>query len=103
MATSNDYQATAVTFPAYLPAADAWSKTIASDPLYATDPYPVLKQAAGLIWPGWSSVRYDPEGTFQQVVIVAVQHGQTVASALPAYQNQLAQLAQTNGYTVVTQ
>jgi ABC-type glycerol-3-phosphate transport system substrate-binding protein len=103
MATSTDYQATAVTFPAYLPAADAWSKTIANDPLYASDPYPVLKQSASLIWPGWSSVRYDPEGTFQQVVIVAVQHGKTVASALPTYQNQLVQLAQTNSYTVVTQ
>ena len=100
LATSNDYQGSAPTFPAYLPAADVWRKTIASNKVYAQDPFPVLKDAAGLIDSTWANVRYDKSGTFKTVVIGAVQKGATVASALPELQTQLSALAQAQGYQV---
>jgi len=102
MSTSNAYQGTAPTFPAYLPAADTWHQTVANDPFYATDPYPALKQAAGLIDPSAASVRYDPQSLFGTVVIPAILKGQTISSTFPTYQSQLAQLARASGYTVVT-
>ena len=101
LTTSNDYQGSAPTFPAYLPAADTWSKTIAGNPLYASDPFPVLKDSSGLIDPIWSNVRFDKGKTFGTVVIAAVQAGQTVESALPELQNQLKALAEAEGYQVV--
>ncbi len=101
MTTSNDNQANAVTFPAYLPAADAWEQTISSDPFYASNPYPVLKQAASLIDPKWGSVRFDTDTTFGTVVIAGITHGKSVADTLNDYQSQLDQLAQASGYTVM--
>jgi multiple sugar transport system substrate-binding protein len=101
MSTNNAYQATAPTFPAYLPAADAWAATIAKDPFYATNPYPVLKAAASLINPKFGLVRYDAENTFEQLALPALKAGKTLASIMPTYQTQLEQLARTEGYTVV--
>jgi len=103
LTTSDDYQGSAPTFPAYLPAADTWSKTIAGNKLYASDPFPVLKDSSGLIDPLWANVRFDKSKTFSTVVIGAVQAGQTVESALPELQKQLTALAEAEGYQVVNQ
>jgi ABC-type glycerol-3-phosphate transport system substrate-binding protein len=103
LTTSNDYQGSAPTFPAYLPAADVWRSTIANNKVYATDPFPVLKETSGLIDPLWANVRFDKGSAFNSVVIAAVQAGQTVESALPELQNQLSSLAQAQGYQVVNQ
>ncbi len=100
MSTSNDYQASAPTFPAYLPAADAWEKTIANDNFYAANPYPVLKQAAGLVDPKWGNIRFDADTPFTTVVAGGIAHGKTIASLLGTYQDQISQLAQASGYTV---
>ncbi len=102
MSTDNTYQATAPTFPAYLPAADAWSKNVVHDPYFATNPYPVLRQAAGLIDTRFGNVRYDPESIFGTTVIASVIRGQSITSAMPACQMQLTQMAQDYGYTVVS-
>lgn len=103
LTTSNDYQGSAPTLPAYLPAAEAWSKTIAGNKVYASDPFPVLKESSGLIDPSWANVRFDTSTTFETVVIAAVKEGKTVASALPEYGKQIAALAKASGYQVVDQ
>lgn len=103
LTTSNDYQGSAPTLPAFLPAADAWSKTIAGNKVYAKDPFPVLKESSGLIDPAWANVRFDKTKTFETVVIGAIQKGQTVESALPEYQKQISALAEAAGYKVVNQ
>jgi len=102
MTTNNAYQATAPTFPAYLPAADAWAQGHSRDPFYATNIYPLLRQAASLIQPDWAFTRYDTDAanTFGTVVVTAVKARKTVASALPTFQTRLSQLAQIAGYNV---
>ncbi len=100
MSTSKEFQSTAVTFPAYLPDADLWSSTIDKDNYYAENPYPVLKQAAGMIDPSYGSIRYDAPTAFNTAVIAPVTHGKTVASTLGDFQSQLGHLAQASGYTV---
>ena len=101
MSTNTAYQATAATMPAYLPAADAWATQIAKDPFYASDPYPVLRQAAGLINPVWGLVRYDTDDTFMDLALPAMKAGKSLLTVLPTYQQRLEQLAQAQGYTVV--
>lgn len=103
LTTSNDYQGTAPTMPAYLPAANEWSKTLASNPLYGEDPYPVLRDSSSLVSPIWGNVRYDKNAAFKAVVISAILQGNTVASALPEYQRQLTELAKAQGYKVVNE
>jgi len=101
MATSNDYQGTSLTFPAYLPAADVWAKQLNHNPFFAINPYPVLRESANLIRPTWNYVRYDLHDPFTTTVIAAVENGKTAASAMRSFQARLVQAAQQVGYTVV--
>jgi len=101
MSTSDDYQGSAPTFPAYLPAADKWKVTVASNKVYSADPFPVMKDSSGMIDPGWGNVRFDDSSAFTTTVIAAVQKGETVTSALPEFQKQLTALAEAQGYQVV--
>jgi multiple sugar transport system substrate-binding protein len=103
MSSSHDYQDTAVTFPAFLPAADVWAKTVAGNAVYAFDPYPVLKEAAGMMTnEGLGNVRYDWQQPFNTDVIAAIQNGETIVSALPKLQETYKGLAEAQGYEVVT-
>ena len=102
LTTADDYQSTAPTYPAYKPEAAKWQTTLSSDPLYTTNPFPILQQSASYLYAGWGPVRFDTEGVFNKDVIAAVQKGQTVASALPAYQKDLVGGAAVEGYDVVT-
>jgi ABC-type glycerol-3-phosphate transport system substrate-binding protein len=103
LTTAPDYQASAPTLPAYLPAADLWSQTLAGNKVYASDPFPVLKESSGLIDPLWANVRFNKSDAFKTVVIGALQAGQSVESALPELQKQLSALAEAQGYVVVNQ
>lgn len=103
LTTSNDYQGTAPTLPAYVPAADTWSKTIAGNKVYAKDPFPILKESSGLIDPAWANVRFSKTTTWNSVVIAAILKGATVESALPEFQKQISALAEASGYKVVNQ
>jgi len=100
--TADGYQGTAPTFPAYKPAAAVWAKTLASNKVYAEDPFPVLEASAGQIDPLWGNVRFNRAGSFNTLVIGGLKEGQTVADIMPAFQEQLSNLAQVSGYEVVT-
>jgi ABC-type glycerol-3-phosphate transport system substrate-binding protein len=101
--TSPTYLGHAANFPAYLPTADVWSQTISSDPLFASNPYPVLKQAATEIDPTYSYVRFDDRTIFGTTVVTPVITSRaTVSSKLPDYQAQLTALAQAQGYQITT-
>lgn len=103
LTTSPDYQGSAPTFPAYLPAAEVWSQTIANNPLYAEDPFPVLRDSSGLIDPLWANVRFNKNEAFNTATLAAVLEGQSVVSTLPALQEQLSALAAAQGYIVVNE
>jgi hypothetical protein len=100
--TSPEYLAHAATFPAYKPVAEVWKASLASDPIYASNPYAVLQQAAQELDPQWSYVRFDDRTAFGTAVVTPIlTSGGTVASKLAAYQQALEQLAQSQGYEVV--
>lgn len=101
--TANEYHGTGPTFPAYAPAAEVWAKTVAGNKVYAMDPIPVMKESAALVDPLWENVRYDRPALFTTVVIGALTEGNTIASAMQAFQDQLVSLAEAAGYEVVTQ
>ncbi|MCX5317020.1 ABC transporter substrate-binding protein [Streptomyces sp. NBC_00154] len=100
VATNNTYQSTAPTYPAYIPAAQAWLAQLKADPFYAKDPSAVLQAAAGKINPAEGPTRYPIEGPVNSTVVAAITGGQSIASAFPALQTQLSGLAQTAGYQV---
>ena len=101
--TSPVYLGHAANFPAYLPTADVWSQTISNDPLFASDPYSVLKQAAQELDPMYSYVRFDDRTVFGQTVVTPVlTSGARISSKLADYQTQLVALAQAQGYQVTT-
>ena len=90
------------TMPAYAPAADAWQKGMDTNPLYASNPYAVMKEASGLVNPDYSdSVRYSlPEGF--KPLDTAVEKGTSVKDSLKAVQDNLKALAEKEGYEVAT-
>ncbi len=98
VSTNNAYQATAPTFPAYIPAAEAWAQTMAGSKFYVTNPVPVLTAAAGKINPAVAPVRYPVD--LGSTVVAAVKSGATIASGFAGLQAQLSGLAQTAGYAV---
>jgi ABC-type glycerol-3-phosphate transport system substrate-binding protein len=100
MATSNDFQVSAPTFPAYLPAAKAWGDKHATDPFYATNPIPVLQGQADLINPATSTTRYAVDDAINGTLVAKVRAGGKLADGMDALQAQLTQLAQTVGYVV---
>ncbi|MET9019127.1 extracellular solute-binding protein [Actinopolymorpha sp. NPDC004070] len=101
MSTATAYQGSGPTFPAYMPAADAWAKHLREGRFFATDPYPVMRRAAASIDPIFGSVRYDAPSLFESDVIGPVIRGRPAESGLREFESHLTQLAQAYGYTVV--
>lgn len=90
-------------YPAYRPTADMWGQGLASDPIYASNPYPVFKQAASELDPTYNYVRFDDRTIFGTTVTTPViTQGKTVTATLPDYQTQLIALAQSVGYQTTT-
>lgn len=91
------------TMPAYGPAADAWQKKMDTNPLYAFNPYEIMKQAAGLVNPKFTdAVRYSI-GEGLKPYTTAVEQGTPVEPTLADCQATLTNLAIKEGYEVVTQ
>jgi multiple sugar transport system substrate-binding protein len=88
-------------YPAYVPAAVVYGKNFARDPFFASNPFPALKDAASKITNTWDYVSYSHKNSFLETIAKAVQDGQTVASAMPAYEAGLIRAARSAGYTVV--
>ena len=100
--TATEYQGTAPTYPAYIPAAKVWLEKVSKDPFYAEDPSSVLIDQANKINPAESATRYDMQSPMNSTVVATVKSGGTIASALPTLQSQLAGLAASAGYAVTS-
>ena len=100
--TADDYQATGPTFSAYLPVADKWAKTIQGNALYANDPYPVFKDAVQYISALDKQPRYDWGTTTAKFLKEANQNGTTQLEALPNIAEELKQVAEAQGYEVLS-
>jgi multiple sugar transport system substrate-binding protein len=100
MTTSDDYQATAGTYPAYKTAATAWLANQTRTGYFAEDIGPVLQQAAGRVWPGWSATQYSQEAIYASTVVPALNSGKSLADTLGTWQTAIADKARSLGYTV---
>lgn len=102
MTTDIDVTQIVGTMPAYGPAADAWSKKLATSDLYAVDPYDVMKQAVGMVNPNFTDVvRYDLFHAGFKPFLTAVEQSKPTAPTLADVQTTLTDLAQKEGYEVV--
>jgi multiple sugar transport system substrate-binding protein len=101
--TADDYQSTGPTFPGYLPVADKWAQTIQGNALYANDPYPVFKDAVQYISSLDKQPRYDWGSTTVKFLKEANQNGTTQLAALQLIAEELQQVAEAQGYEVVTE
>jgi len=91
------------TMPAYGPAAEEWKKGMDTNPLYAMNPYDIMKQAAGLVSTAafTDGVRYSI-GEGLKPLTTAIEQDKPVEPTLPDCQKQLQILAEKEGYEVVT-
>jgi multiple sugar transport system substrate-binding protein len=100
MATSNTYQLTAPTYPAYEPAATAWLAAQAKEHYFAQDVSSVFTQAATEIWGGWGSGRYSQENIWAATMVPPITQGKTISSLLGTWQTAIENQARSFGYQV---
>jgi ABC-type glycerol-3-phosphate transport system substrate-binding protein len=98
MSTSNAYQLTAPTYPAYQPAAQAWLAAQAQQHYFASDVSTAFTQAAGEIWSGWGAGRYSQENIWAATMVPQITSGQTITSLLGTWQTAIQNQARSFGY-----
>jgi ABC-type glycerol-3-phosphate transport system substrate-binding protein len=86
MSTSDSYQVTAPTYPAYQPAAQAWLTAQAKQGYFASNVSGVFAQAASEIWGGWGSGRYSQENIWAASMVPPITSGQSISSLLGTWQ-----------------
>jgi multiple sugar transport system substrate-binding protein len=102
--TQPDYAGTGPTFPAYIPVAQIWKKTVENNPLYVNggEAYAVWEQAAGMVSSLYTEPRYDEIAPMTEVVKGLLKDKKTVAESLKGLQDKLVPLAESQGYEVIT-
>jgi multiple sugar transport system substrate-binding protein len=102
--TSDDYQGKiAPGYPAYAPAAKTWLANQSASHYYAGDIGSVLQAAANEVWPGWGYPQFSQEAIWAASVLPGMNSGKTIVSLLPAWQSEVANYAQSDGYQVTQQ
>jgi ABC-type glycerol-3-phosphate transport system substrate-binding protein len=102
LTTSDENQAGAPTYPAYVPAAKAWLANPVNKQYFATDVTDVFEKAANEVWPGWSNTKFSDATAWSSVVLPALTSGKTLTDTLPQWQQAISDEAKSVGYTVST-
>jgi ABC-type glycerol-3-phosphate transport system substrate-binding protein len=100
LSTSNDFQANAPTYPAYVPAAKAWLANPVNKQYFAADISDVFEKAANEVWTGWSNTRFSDATAWSSVVLPALTAGKTLTETLPQWQAAIIDEAKSVGYTI---
>jgi multiple sugar transport system substrate-binding protein len=87
-------------FPAYSAAAAKWLAKQQASGYWANDISAPIIAAAGQVWPGWGSAAFSQEAIWAKVVQAGMAKGESVESLLPAWQKEIENQAQVNGYKV---
>jgi len=87
-------------FPAYEPIQPLFQKQLASNALFASDPFPVMAAAAKIISPLDKWPRFDLIGPLTQVVLDAQQKKTTIESVLSEVADKFTPLAEAEGYVI---
>ena len=98
--TNADFWKGTTNFPAYKPIQNLWQAAVSSNALFASDPFPVYQQAATLITPLDKWPRFDLIAPLSGAVKTGLTDKKTVESILPDIADQLAALAEAQGYKV---
>ncbi|MFF3871754.1 ABC transporter substrate-binding protein [Streptomyces sp. NPDC001978] len=90
------------TYPAYGPAAQAWTQAKASDRYYAEDPSPVFIKQASLIRENWNYSRYGATLTngYNETVAKGLQDGGKLSDLMNTFAGNLTKAAEDAGYKV---
>jgi ABC-type glycerol-3-phosphate transport system substrate-binding protein len=102
MTTSSTALLPEPTYPAYGPAALAWTTQVTKGGYFASSPVPAFKDAAGLVWPGLDVVPFAASGVYASAVVPGLAAGKSLTSLLPAWQAGIVNLAKQAGWTVET-
>lgn len=101
--TNADNLATQTTFPAYEPAATAWSTKQVGSSFYASDPTSVFVQARRDVTGNlFTPTGFDILTPFGNVVAPALKSGQTLASQIDAWTSAVKQGAKDAGYSIAS-
>lgn len=103
LATSDENQASAPTYPAYTKAAQAWLANPANSDYFANDVSKPFQQAADQVWTGWSNTKFSDATAWSSVVLPALTAGKSLESVLPAWQREISNQAKADGYQVVNE
>ncbi len=103
MSTDVGIQTDAITLPAHRPSSLAWGEKLKTDEYYANDDvFDIQVEAAQYSNPGYSSLRLLVDQAVAKIVGQALGSGGTIEGALPALEAELVNLAQLNGYQVIS-
>jgi len=86
--------------PAYSSAADTWLAAQSESGFFAGDFSGALSTAAGSVWQGWGYPSFSPETAYASVVVPALASGASLADTVDAWQTEIKNQAQVQGYTV---
>ncbi len=98
--TSPDLWAGTTNFPAYQPLMPLWQKAVASNALFASDPFPVFSDASKIIGSSDSWPRFDLISPLNQFVKTAQSNKKSIESELPKVADLFTPLAEAQGYLV---
>ena len=98
--TNNAYQAdlAPASRPTARPPRHGWLSS--SSGYYANDIVPVVRQAAGQVWPGWGYGKFSQEAVWASTIDPGLTAGKSIVSMLPAWQTAITNYATGAGYKV---
>ncbi len=102
LSTSYGSQGISPGYPAYVADETQWIAAQQASGLYSNEIAPVFAKAATEVWQGWSPVPWSTDSVFGSTVVTGLNSGSTMSSQLAGFASQLADFAQSDGYTVVT-
>ena len=102
LSTSYGSQGISPGYPAYVADETPWIAGQQASGLYSNQIAPVFAKAATEVWSGWSPVPWSTDSVFGSTVVTGLNSGSTMSSQLAGFASQLADFAQSDGYTVVT-
>jgi len=91
------------TFPAYGPANEIWTARVATDDYYVGDVGEAMTVQSQLIRPNVGPVRYPLDAEISATLSTMITGGAPIQAAIDALAQQSANLAQTVGYSVVSE
>jgi ABC-type glycerol-3-phosphate transport system substrate-binding protein len=101
MVSAPEFWAITPDYPVYEPVQPAWQKAAAANPLFANDPFPVMRAASQAISPLYVLPGYDVMGLLDDFVSRALNGKKTLESLLPDLQTEMTARAEAAGYDVV--